>query len=288
MKNQPIPNDVPIEKYQDARTTVQNPLGRLDAELSTDRILTQVVKLATSTLPVQKTTEHLDIGSGTGALISLLWARNPNFRSSACDYTDTLMAIADQRVDICDLNTQALPYDSDTFDLVRCTEVIEHLENYRNVVRETFRVTKPGGLAIFTTPNILNLRSRLRYLSFGFANLFGPLPVGRKERFSTVGHITPISFFYLAHALAESGFEDIDLSIDKMQKSSLWKLPLFYPVIALFGSMESRREVRKYKTIDTSNRRYVAVQNHLRVLLGRTIIVSTRKPDTLPDRTRST
>jgi ubiquinone/menaquinone biosynthesis C-methylase UbiE len=223
--------------------------------------------------------DHLDIGSGTGELIRLLGTTGSHVRSSACDYTDSLMGLPMQKVDICDLNMESLPYEADSFDLLTCTEVIEHLENFRHLLREAFRVTKPGGWIVFSTPNILNLRSRLRYLSFGFANLFGPLPVGRKERFSTVGHITPISFFYLAHALAESGFEDIDLSIDKVQKSSLWKLPLLYPVIALFGSMEWRREVRKYRTIDTSNRRYVAVQNHLRVLLGRTIIVSARKPD---------
>jgi hypothetical protein len=32
-----------------------------------------------------------------------------------------------------------------------------------------------GGVAVFLTPNILNLRSRLRYLSSSFYNLFEPL-----------------------------------------------------------------------------------------------------------------
>jgi 2-polyprenyl-3-methyl-5-hydroxy-6-metoxy-1,4-benzoquinol methylase len=57
--------------------------------------------------------------------------------------------------------------------LVTCIETVEDLENYREVVREIYRVLQPGGVAVFSTPNILNLRSRLRYLSSGFYNLFG-------------------------------------------------------------------------------------------------------------------
>ncbi len=100
------------------------------------------------------------------------------------------MQVAGLKVDIANLNEESLPYPAESFDIVTCTEVIEHLENYRRLIREIFRVTKPGGSVIFSTPNILNLQSRLRFLFFGFWNLFGPLPVGRAETYSTVGHIT--------------------------------------------------------------------------------------------------
>lgn len=248
-------------------------------ELSTDKILNAAAELAISSMKHKPgSIRHLDIGSGTGALISLLKKNCINIQSTACDYTDELMKIPCLQVDIVDLNSQDLPYASNTFDLVTCTEVIEHLENYRKLIRDIFRVLKPSGTVVFTTPNVLNLQSRVRYLYFGFANLFGPLPVSRADKFSTVGHITPVSFFYLAHTLAETGFIDIQLESDKAQRSAIPKLVLFWPIISFFGNLAKRKEIRKYKTIDCSNRAIADKINDIKMLLGRTIIVAAQKP----------
>jgi hypothetical protein len=90
--------------------------------------------------------------------------------------------------------------------------------------------------------------------------------------------LNPISYFYLAHALAESGFQNIKLEIDNIQTSALPKLILLWPFIALFGFLARRREIRKYKTVDQSNEAIVTAMNSLTMLLGRTIVVSARKP----------
>lgn len=247
--------------------------------LSTDKILNVAAAVALASLASPVTAlSHLDIGSGTGALISLLQSKCSHIESTACDYTDELMKISGQRVDIADLNCEALPYEANSFDLVTCTEVVEHLENYRRVIRDIFRVTRAGGVVVLSTPNILNLNSRLRNLFFGFANLFGPLPVSRSESYSTGGHITPVSFFYLAHTLAESGFTDIRLEVDKSQRSSMPKLALLWPLIALRGYLIKRKEISKYKTIDETNKDITDKINSMKILLGRTIVVSARKP----------
>src|SRR5207244_8208891 len=119
----------------------------------------------------------LDIWSGKGELVGAIRKRF-GLRTTACDYTDTLMNDSTQRVDIVDLNAGKLPYLDGRFCLVTCVETIEHLEQTRSLLREIFRVLEPGGLAVITTPNTLNLRSRLSYLLIGFLNLFGPLPIG--------------------------------------------------------------------------------------------------------------
>ena len=134
--------------------------------------------------------DYLDVGSGTGELLRLVGARYP-FRSFGCDYTDKLLSVPGPRIDTVDLNRQPLPYSDNRFALVTCIETIEHLENYREVIREIFRVLQPGGVAVFSTPNILNLRSRLRYLSSGFYNLFGPLAPDESDIHTTRGHINP-------------------------------------------------------------------------------------------------
>ena len=245
-------------------------------ELSTDQILDKVVALAGPALQPGRAT--LDVGSGTGALIARLRQAQPQLRTHACDYTDALMKVPGQAVAVANLSEQPLPFADASFDLVTCTEVVEHLDNYRRIVREVFRVTRPGGTAIFSTPNILSLQSRWRFLTFGFWNLFGPLPVARSENFSTVGHITPVSYFYLAHALAEAGFGVGPPEIDKVQRSAIPKLILLWPLIALFGTLARAREARRFRTIDAGNAPIVAAMNGWRLLLGRTVIVVATRP----------
>ena len=175
------------------------------------------------------------------------------------------------------LNTEDLPYDDNTFDLVTCTEVIEHLENYRKAVRKVYRVLTPGGVAIFTTPNVLNMNSRTRFLGSGFFNLFGPLPIKNDKLYSTGGHITPIPYFYLAHALLDAGFSDIKLSYDKKQRSSSAKVILFSPFLLVGRLFFWRNEVKRFKTITPENKPLVDSHFTWGVLTARTIVVSAQK-----------
>src|SRR4029453_1306707 len=96
--------------------------------------------------------EALDIGSGKGELIGAIRTRF-GLRTTACDYTDTLMKDSTQRGDIVDLNAGKFPYIVVRFSLVTCVETIEHLEQTRSLFREIFRALEPGGLAVLTTPN---------------------------------------------------------------------------------------------------------------------------------------
>lgn len=220
---------------------------------------------------------HLDIGSGHGDLIELMRSQF-EISSSACDYTDSLMKLADVKVTVANLNNEGLPYADQSFDLVTCTEVIEHLEHYRYTLREMYRILKPGGVLVLTTPNILNLKSRIRFLLFGFYNLFGPLHFQESNLHSTGGHINPVSVFFLTHSLVDAGFNEIDVSIDKVQGTSSAWLPLLYLPIKLFSLKIMATEKNKFKTIDRFNEPFVRQINSLDILLGRTIIVGCKKP----------
>jgi len=220
---------------------------------------------------------HLDIGSGSGDLVKML-KEQLNTKSSCCDYTDELMQLPGQKVDIVDLNRKKeLPYQDSTFDIVTATEVIEHLEDFRALLREIYRVLKTGGVCVLSTPNILNLNSRLRNVWFGFAELMGPLPVQSRKIESCAGHINPVSIFYIMHALQELNFSQIDFAVDKYQRSGIGKAIILWLPIKLAGSIIWRREVTKYKSINDSNKKMVRYLNSLPVLLGRTIIVSAIK-----------
>lgn len=71
-----------------------------------------------------------------------------------------------------DLNIP-LPGHDDAFDVVVAPEVIEHLENPRFMIREIFRVLRPGGTAIVTTPNNESWRSLIALLVRGHFMAFG-------------------------------------------------------------------------------------------------------------------
>jgi len=221
---------------------------------------------------VPKSLRHLDIGPGHGDLIHTLRAEL-NIKSDACDYTDSLMRLGDVKVEVVDLNTEKLPYVDSSYDLVTCTEVLEHLEHYRETIREIHRVLKPGGVFVLTTPNILNFKSRIRFMVCGFYNLFGPLHFNESELHSAGGHINPIGLYFLIHSLVDAGFKNIEVDIDKRQGTSMFWLTILYLPIKLVYPFVKRREKKRFRTIDHHNEKFVDMVNRLDILLGRTLVI---------------
>ena len=144
--------------------------------MSTEKIYKAVVEVAKRRLGAKKQIiTYLDVGAGRGELIKMMNSEL-NVQAQACDYHVERFSHAGVPIRQVNLNTEDLPYDDNTFDLVTCTEVIEHLENYRKAVRKVYRVLTPGGVAIFTTPNVLNMNSRTRFLGSGFLIFLAPFP----------------------------------------------------------------------------------------------------------------
>ena len=46
----------------------------------------------------------------------------------------------------------SLPFESDSFDLIVCSEVLEHLHEYNDAIKEIHRVLKPGGKFYASVP----------------------------------------------------------------------------------------------------------------------------------------
>ena len=244
--------------------------------MSTANIYDAVIRVARRRLAGGEIA-HLDIGAGRGELVRKLGATLA-VRSSACDFHTERFALKDTPCARVNLNLEPLPYADGAFALVTCSEVVEHLENYRALLREAHRVLAPGGVLVVTTPNVLNVNSRLRYLWSGFANLFGPLPVRNDRLYSTGGHITPIAYFYLAHALLDAGYEGLELDIDKVQKTSLAMLVPLFPFLLAGWLRFMARERGRFRTITAENEPLVKSHFSWPLLVGRTIVVSAVKP----------
>ena len=64
--------------------------------------------------------------------------------------TDLNSPLADVKADICNL-----PFSEDTFDVILCNHVLEHIPNDTKAMEELYRVLKPGGWGIFQIPQDL-------------------------------------------------------------------------------------------------------------------------------------
>jgi len=100
-----------------------------------------------------------------------------------------------------DLN-QDFALRSGQFDYCVCLETIEHLENPWHFARELSRILKPGGRLILSTPNIDYLTCKLCFLFKGsFYPFFG------NWQYEVIGHITPLSRYYLKRILERHRFK---------------------------------------------------------------------------------
>ncbi len=75
------------------------------------------------------------------------------FKKLNHDYTtaDLYSPIADVKADIIDL-----PFEDNSFDVVFCNHVIEHIQDDTKAMQELYRVMKKGGIGIFQIPQDLS------------------------------------------------------------------------------------------------------------------------------------
>ena len=93
----------------------------------------------------------LDAGCGTG--INLSYLREFGQVTGVDVSPEAIRFCRERGADSVHLgDLYRLPYRNDLFDLVTALDVLEHLDEEAGAVREMVRVTKPGGLLLFTVP----------------------------------------------------------------------------------------------------------------------------------------
>jgi len=114
-----------------------------------------------------------------------------------------------------DLN-KGVDYPDSFFDYVVCVEGIEHLENPHHLLREFARVLMPKGKLIITTPNILSLSSRIKFLIFGSFRYFNSkIEISDK---TLRWHINPVGFPELEFILNKTGFVIEKITTNSIEK----------------------------------------------------------------------
>jgi len=143
----------------------------------------------------------LDVGCGTGLNAKELAAKG--HKVTGIDIS--AVAIEKFRAagfegEQCDI-TQGIPYPDNTFDMVYASEVIEHLVDTEAFLAETYRVLRPSGQLVLSTPNS----------SFWVYRIFAVLG----KTVTDVQHKGHVRFFSkkgLARFIAQAGYQDIHMA----------------------------------------------------------------------------
>jgi len=107
----------------------------------------------------------LDIGCGSGRHTCAAY-RFPNVVAVGADLIYDDLTEAAERLELHDrlgehgggawslaaADVTGLPFKDDCFDLVICSEVLEHIENYLQAIQEIIRVLKPGCSLVVSVP----------------------------------------------------------------------------------------------------------------------------------------
>lgn len=156
----------------------------------------------------------VDIGCGTG-----------RFRAVATDLVRRYTGVDivrhgglpdDVEFVAANVDTEALPLEAASADVVVALEVVEHLDHPRALFREASRICRPGGWLVVSTPNQASFANVLSLAIRGYFVSFGPssYPVHRTA-------LLPIDLVRLAR---EHGFGDeaIEFSLrGRVPRSSL-------------------------------------------------------------------
>lgn len=175
----------------------------------------------------------LDVGCNDGELGEALMKNGNNV--FGCDFVKKNLKIAKKRglkIKFVDLEKNKLPYPPNTFDILILADVIEHVFDTDFLIRNCYKVLKPRGKLIVTTPNLASLARRVMlllgmspYVEYSLYLDCNGLP--------PVGHIRYFTVSTLKKLLKESGFETVKVKADGL------KLP-FLPRITIFGDLFPR------------------------------------------------
>ena len=105
----------------------------------------------------------LDLGCGEGRHIFGLMEKFPDLKcigldphieslDKALEGLKFLESISNTKTNFLSGSAYSLPFSDDSFDLVVCSEVLEHLHDYKDAIKEINRVLKPGGQFLASVP----------------------------------------------------------------------------------------------------------------------------------------
>lgn len=177
----------------------------------------------------RKGNKILEAGCGLGNWVFMF--DKMGFKSFGIDLSSSSLKTAKEYSKKNNLNSHFLladvrkiPIKDNYFDLVVSYGVIEHFVNSKDAVKEFYRLLKPGGACLITTPN-----------PFSFHRLIGRhlLNITKSHKLGYVGYEKAFTPQGLAQLLKETGFTKIKFGILSEGMGTLFGV--FWPRIPIVG-----------------------------------------------------
>lgn len=157
----------------------------------------------------------LDLGSGMGEFVLACYKHGLTCYGieldlERVDFQKSWFRDNKAEIDLCIGIGEKLPFKTNTFDIVSCIDVLEHVDNPTAVVKEVVRVLKPRGIFYLMAPNYIFPREP-HYLVFyppflpkRLARIY--LKLLRKPS-SFIDHINYINLPYLLRITRKAGMK---------------------------------------------------------------------------------
>jgi 2-polyprenyl-3-methyl-5-hydroxy-6-metoxy-1,4-benzoquinol methylase len=157
--------------------------------------------------------EALEVGPGSGIYLPLLAARFQTVTALDIEqeYLDSLSIIIDKHANITphigDITNSTL--NDKVFDLVLCSEVLEHISNASGALQEIARILKPGGVLILSTPQPFCPLELAANIAF-YPGIRQVIRLIYREPLLPLGHVNLQSARIVRKSLIDSGFTIIE------------------------------------------------------------------------------
>ena len=171
----------------------------------------------------------LDMPCGQGALTQQLV--EAGYDVTSADVEPDGFRLPQRTCDAVDFDAP-LPYADGTFDIVVCVEGIEHCENQYQLFRELRRILRDGGHLVLSTPNVMSLSARMRWLLTGFDDV-SPRPIRHDEARLSYHHINPVGVSFLELMCRANGMKIESITTNRIRKGSVALGALLLPWIWL-------------------------------------------------------
>jgi len=217
----------------------------------------------------------LDLGCSEGDCAYML--KNMGFNVVAGDINKDVFKYGEEvKFEFCDLKSTLL-FENNYFDYICFFEVIEHLRHPFQVMHEISRILKPGGFLFLSTPNILNIHSRVRFLFEGSFDFFREpiLDYVKLGKFNIENmHLIPWRYHELEYLLHDSDLTVQNVYTDHA-KYKFSFLSLF--LMPLLKFQYRQKEKRALKKGDVDYRRINKILLSDELIFGRHLIIKSKK-----------